>query len=93
MLVVWESKETDPPLPPTERRARLLQIRRLWEDIGKACRWKHPRAPSVERLWKEKATEAVLRFLKDARMGCIAPEGSLRRRGVKGMDRIARGGG
>ena len=39
-------------------RAWRLQISRLWKDIGKAHGWKHPRAPSVKWLWKEKSTEA-----------------------------------
>ena len=33
--------------------------------------WKDPRAPSVK-LWKEKATEAVLVFLRNTRVGCIS---------------------
>lgn len=37
--------------------------------IGKECGWKHPRAPLVRLLWKERATEAVLEFLRDARAG------------------------
>ena len=53
----------------TECRAWLPQIRRLWKDIGKACGWKHPRAPSVKLRWKEKATEAVSR---DTRVRCIS---------------------
>ena len=28
--------------------------------MGKDCRWKHPKAPAVRKLWKERATEAVL---------------------------------
>ena len=56
----------------TECRAWCPQITRWWKDIGKACGWKHPRAPSVKWLWKEKATEAVLVFLWDTRVGCIS---------------------
>ena len=48
------------------------QITRLRKDIGKACGWKHPRALSAKWLWKEKATEAVLRFLRDTGVGCIS---------------------
>ena len=40
--------------------------------IGKACGWKHPRAPSVKWLWKEKATEAALGFPRGTRVGCMA---------------------
>ena len=32
---------------------------------GKECEWKHPRPPSVKHLWKDKATEAVLRDTVD----------------------------
>ena len=46
----------------TECRALRPQITRLWKEIGKACGWKHPKAPSVKWLWREKATEAVLDF-------------------------------
>lgn len=35
------------------------------------CGWKHPRAPSVGNLFgDERATEAVLAFLRD-KVGCI----------------------
>ena len=53
---------------------QMPQIRRLWKDIGKAQEWKHPRAPSGKRLWKEKSTEAVLAFLRDTRVGCVRAE-------------------
>ena len=39
--------------------------------MGKACGWKHPKVPSVKRLWKDKAIEAVLAFLEDTGVGCI----------------------
>ena len=52
-------------------RAWARQAREMWKDIGKACGWKHPRAPSVRLLWKEKATDAVLAFLRDTRVGCM----------------------
>ena len=41
------------------------------EDIGKAQEWRHPRAPSVRWLWREKSTGAVLDFLGSTRVGCI----------------------
>ena len=43
----------------------------MWKTIGKACGWKHPKAPSVKHLWKDKykATEAVLDFLRDTGVG------------------------
>ena len=37
--------------------------------MGKDSRWKHPRAPAVRKLWKEKATDAVLEFLEDMPVG------------------------
>ena len=37
--------------------------------MGKSCRWKHPRAPSVKLLWEGRAAEAVLDFLRDTRVG------------------------
>ena len=46
------------------------QIRRLRRRVGKDCGWKHPRAPAVRKLWREEATEAVLKFLRDTRVGC-----------------------
>ena len=33
--------------------------------------WKRPRAPSVRYLWEEKATDAVLEFLRTTRVGCV----------------------
>ena len=55
----------------TECRAWAPQIRKLWRDIGKAQGWRHPRAPSVRWLWREKSTGAVLDFLGSTRVGCI----------------------
>ena len=40
--------------------------------IGKECGWRRPRDPPVRLLWREKAVEAVLDFLKDTRVGCRA---------------------
>ena len=54
----------------TECEAWRPQIRRLWRRIGKDCGWKHPRAPAVRKLWRKEATEAVLKFLEDTRVGC-----------------------
>jgi ribonuclease HI len=53
-----------------ECRAWAPQIQRLWKRVGKECGWRHPRAPEVRKLWGEKATEAVLEFLRDTRVGC-----------------------
>ena len=54
----------------TESEAWRPQIRRLWRRVGKDCGWKRPRAPAVRKLWREEATEAVLEFLRDTRVGC-----------------------
>ena len=43
----------------------------MWRKIGKACGWKHPKAPSAKHLWKDEATGAVLEFLRDTRVGCL----------------------
>ena len=37
--------------------------------MAKDCRWKHPKAPAVRKLWKERATEAFHEFLEDVRAG------------------------
>ena len=50
------------------------QAKRLWKDIGEACEWERPRAPSVRILWDSRATEAVLVFLRTTRAGCIGAE-------------------
>ena len=55
----------------TECRAWTPQIRKLWKDIGYAQGWKHPRAPAVKWLWRERPTRAVLDFLGSTRVGCI----------------------
>ena len=47
------------------------QTRRLWKDVGEALEWDRPRAPSVRHLWKGKATNAVLEFLRTTRVGCV----------------------
>ena len=56
----------------------------MWKAIGKACGWKHPKAPSARHLWKDKATEAVLDFLRDTRVGCMV--------NVRRLPREERGG-
>ena len=56
----------------TECEAWRPQIRRLWRRIGKDpdYRRKRPRAPAVRELCRKEATEAVLEFLEDTRVGC-----------------------
>ena len=44
---------------------------KMLKDIGKACRWKHPRKPSARLFWKEGAKEAVLGFLRSTRVRCL----------------------
>ena len=51
-------------------RAWAAQIKELWRSIGKACEWKHPRAPTVRLLFQnERANPAVLTFLRDTMVG------------------------
>ena len=70
-----------PPVPHlfVECRAWTAQRQRLWRRVGKDCGWEHPRAPAVRRLWDERATEAVLEFLKDTRVGFWTAAGTARR--------------
>ena len=62
----------------TECQALLPQTRRLWKRVGKGCGGERPRAPAVGKLWKEKATEAVLEFLEDTPVGRWLPAGAAR---------------
>ena len=55
-----------------ESNNNTMEARRMWKRIGKACGWRHLRAPSVRLLWKEKAKGAVLDFLGGTRVGCRA---------------------
>ena len=46
------------------------QIQELWKEVGKRCGWKHSRAPRVALLFSdERATKAVLSFLRKTRVG------------------------
>ena len=65
--------------PFVECRAWTAQRHRLWRRVGKDCGWEHPRAPAVRKLWDERATEAVLEFLEDTRVGCWTAVGTARR--------------
>lgn len=53
-------------------KAWLPQTRKVWRAKGRAHGWKHPRAPAMKCLWKEKSTEAILEILRDTRVGCIS---------------------
>lgn len=53
----------------------------MWEEIGKACRWKYPRAPSARTIFEdERATEGILAFLWDTKVGCMVSIVAPRRR-------------
>ena len=42
------------------------------QEGWRACAWKHPRAPSVRKIFDdERTTEVVLTFLRDAEVGCM----------------------
>ena len=47
------------------------QTRGLWKDIGEACRWESPSAPSVRYLWEGRTTSADLEFLRTTQVGCV----------------------
>src|SRR5258708_39682996 len=55
---------------------RLFFKCRRWaperREVGKACEWKHPRAPSVRFLLQnDKAIPAVLNFLRKTQVGKV----------------------
>ena len=42
------------------------------QEGWRACAWKHPRAPSVRKIFgDEQAMEVVLTFLRDVEVGCM----------------------
>lgn len=44
----------------------------MWKEIGKKCGWKHPRDSSVRAMFEdERATEEILVFLRDTKVGCM----------------------
>ena len=49
----------------------MEQMRRLWEDVGEACKWERPRTPPVRLLLDVRAVGVVLEFLRTTRVGCI----------------------
>ena len=54
---------------PVRCRAWSTQVKELWRSVGKACEWKHPRAPAVRLLFQdERATPVVLTFLRETRV-------------------------
>ena len=70
MLVVQLQKEAV-ALPPVYGVPGVVAADpRLVEEDRKEFHWEHLRAPVLRWLWKEEATEAVIEFLEDARVGC-----------------------
>ena len=60
------------PPPPFHRVPGLVTAGQVAvEGYREGVRVETPK-PSVKWLWKEKATEAALRFLRDTRVGCIS---------------------
>lgn len=57
----------------------------MWKEVGNACGWKHPKAPSARNMFEGgRATEAVLAFLRDTDVECMVQTragGSPRERG------------
>jgi len=48
------------------------QIKRLWKEIGRILKWKHPRSKRISYLFREEAvTGAVLQFLRDTGVGKV----------------------
>lgn len=46
----------------------------MWEGVGMAYRWKHPKDPPVRKIFNdERATDAVLAFLQDTKVGRTIP--------------------
>ena len=43
----------------------------MWERIGKACGWKHLRAPSIRRMFDERIAVAALNFPRDPKVSCM----------------------
>ena len=54
-------------------------------EVGKACGWRHPRAPRIEKLFgDERATPAVLAFLRDTKVGKFVSLAALGREQMEG---------
>lgn len=54
------------------------------EGCREGVRAETPKSPLGQVAWKEEATEAMLVFLRDTRVGALSQEGSPRRRSVMG---------
>ena len=60
------------------------QIKELWKDMGYLCGWKHSRAPRMALLFgDERATRAVLSFIRKAKWGRWSPSHLGVRRGKR----------
>ena len=77
--------------PLAKCQAWQAQIKELWRSIGKACEWKHPRAPTVRLLFRDsQAALAVLTSLRDTNSGASGDRALAR--GGGGPGRQGRGG-
>jgi len=47
------------------------EINVLWKTIGKKLGWKHRRNKKISEFFREKATGAILQFLRDTDIGMI----------------------
>ena len=64
------------------------EIKKLWKEVGKACEWKHPR-PTVRLLFNDdRATPAVLDFLRDTRVGRVFTPAALEEGEEDGQEEI-----
>ena len=64
----------DPPSPDRELRGLEASDQEMWKDVDYLCGWKHPRAPRMALLFgDERATRAVLSFLRKTKVGKWSP--------------------
>ena len=70
------------------------QIKELWKDVGYLCGWKHPRAPRMALLFgDERATRAVLSFLRKTKVGQMVTIPPRDEAGGEGEEEGSEGGG
>lgn len=70
------------------------ESRKLWKNVGEACGWKHPRAPSVRQLFQEE--KAVPDLLRETKVGKMATLASLTEEDEEDLEEVElrpRGGG
>ena len=53
VLVVWQQQATVAPPPLRQLPGLDHPDQRPMESVGKACEWKHPRAPTAELLFQD----------------------------------------